>query len=308
MKILMSLIITFLSGFTSLAIKPNVVSEKYDEFISNIYEYYESYDIQYEEKENYTLAVIEGICNNELTFGVFFGSIESGAYSVRVIIDEKEYSLPKDNRNDTIAYCVKHPSEVTTIEVYDTSVEDGNSRCEISLKYESITTYRYVSSVSIGKNSGCSLTKLSREYKFSTIVTVAVCICLAVIGISVITIFYLKKTKKGIFNPENKHHTDFSFFEKEEENEDDNEVIEVENTNVTVEENPQEIYNKVRYFDDDDDFDIKPFLSKKGYKTEYNEMTEEEKNETMIYLMTLRHLGKITEKQCREEEIKLWKK
>ena len=53
---------------------------------------------------------------------------------------------------------------------------------------------------------------------------------------------------------------------------------------------------------------LESYLQEKGYGLDYTLMTEEEKNQVMVLLMTLKYNGTINEFQYKNEVIKLWKK
>lgn len=304
MKILL-LIMMMLVSFTPQSLSSSVMSDKYNNYISSVNEYYDDYKVSYYEKNNFIFAIIEGECNDELSFGVFLSSMESGSYTVKIFIEEREYSLPKDSRSDTVTYCVKHPDEETRICVYDVVGDTSTMRLEHYLVYETKEEYDIADSKIDGRDVGCSLTSMVREYSLTSILLIIVIACIGVAGLCFGVILYLFRTKKGMFNKERNKDNDHKFFIMDEDGNNHNrEKDDVEE----IDEEPKEVYEKKYYYDDEEEFDFKPYLLEKGYKTNYKEMTEEEKNQVMVYLMTLRHLNKITEKQCQEEAIKLWKK
>jgi len=54
--------------------------------------------------------------------------------------------------------------------------------------------------------------------------------------------------------------------------------------------------------------DIAGLLLVKGYSRNYSLMTEEQKNQVMVYLMALRDQNKITIDEYKKETIKLWRR
>ena len=72
----------------------------------------------------------------------------------------------------------------------------------------------------------------------------------------------------------------------------------------------KEVYEKRAYYDNDEDnnVSVKDILKENNYRTDYNNMTEEEKNKVMLFLMKLRYENKITEEQYKEEANRLWRK
>ena len=160
-----------------------------------------------------------------------------------------------------------------------------------------------------GMNQGIQVSTMSRKYNFTTIAIFAVAILLLIAVVGVVVIIFMKKNKKGIFS-EKKEESDLVFFGNDVIDIDEKDVEEIEEENTSEDLEVKEVYEKKYYFDDDEEnyIDIKPLLIDAGYKTEYKDMTEAEKNEVMIYLMTLRHNGKITEAQYKKESANLWKK
>ena len=286
---------------------PTAVSNKYEEYLSGINEAYDTYTIDVYENENYTLAVVQGICNDTLSYGVFLSSYESGAYVIKLFSDEKEYSLPIDSRKDTLVYAVNMPQKETYVCVYDSVSNISTKRLEVKLDVYTKDDLNAKANVYHGMNHGVETSTMSRRYNMKKALIFISSISAFVIISGLIIIFFLKKNNKGLFNKENAYKSDIEYFKVVDDSKDN-----IENDIDTKEEDLEvkEVYQKKYYFDDDEEnyIDIKPLLLEKGYKTDYQSMSEEEKNMVMIYLMTLRHEAKISEAQYKRETSRLWKK
>lgn len=290
---------------------PTAVSNKYDEYLSGINEAYDKYTIDVYENENYTLAIVQGICNDTLSYGVFLASYQSGAYVIKLFIDEKEYSLPQDSRKDTMVYAVNMPAKETYVCVYDNLGAISTKRLEVKLDVGSIDDLNDKNTLYHGMNRGVEVSTMARRYNVKKVLVFISAISFFIIVAGVIIIIFLKKNKKGLFNKDNIYQSDIEYFPKEQSKEEksynqENDGYEIkEDTNEV-----KEVYQKKYYFDDDEEeyIDIVPLLEAKGYKTNYKDMSEEEKNEVMIFFMTLRYEGKISEAQYKRETSRLWKK
>lgn len=303
MKILVAVLMILMSAFSSK------VEEEYNTYLSNINSAYDSYIIDVTENENYTVAVVQGMCNNNLSYGVFLCAYDNDAYVIKVFIGDKEYSLPTNTRHDTMVYAVNMPTKPTKVCVYDNDKGNSTVRWEMELSIKSVEDLENSANLYHGMNQGIQVSTMSRKYNFTTIAIFAVSILLLIAVVGVVVIIFMKKNKKGIFS-EKKEESDLVFFGNDVIDIDEKDVEEIEEENTSEDLEVKEVYEKKYYFDDDEEnyIDIKPLLIDAGYKTEYKDMTEAEKNEVMIYLMTLRHNGKITEAQYKKESANLWKK
>ena len=289
---------------------PTAVSNKYDEYLSGVNEAYDTYTIDVYENENYTLAVVQGMCNDTLSYGVFLASYESGKYVIKLFIDEKEYSLPQDSRKDTMVYAVNMPTKDKYVCVYDSVGSISTKRLEVKLDVNTVNDLNNKNTIYHGMNRGVEVSTMSRRYNIKKVLIFISAISLFIIIGGIIIIIFLKKNKNGLFNKETAYQSDIEYFPKDEavsdSNIQENDEYEVKDETADV----REVYQKKYYFDDDEEnyIDITPLLEEKGYKTNYQDMSEEEKNEVMIYFMTLRHEGKISEAQYKRETSRLWKK
>lgn len=284
---------------------PTVVSNKLDEYLSNVNTAYDKYNICVEEKENYTVAVVQGICNGSISCGVFLSSYESGAYVVKIFVDEKEYALSTDSRKDTLVYSVNIPNKKTFVCVYDKVGNTSTKRWEMELTVHSEDDLNALGNVNVGMNQGVEVSAMTRQYSLRSIIIFVIAISSFIVVVGILVIVFLKKNKKGVFN-ENLEENDLKYFDIKN---DDNEEINNDN-NIVLEDNEvKEVYEKRAYYDTDEDtLDVKEILKNNNYRTDYQNMSEEEKNKVMIFLMQLRYEKKISEEQYKEEANRLWRK
>ena len=284
---------------------PTVVSNKLDEYLSNVNTAYDKYNICVEEKENYTVAVVQGICNGSISCGVFLSSYESGAYVVKIFVDGKEYALSTDSRKDTLVYSVNIPNKKTFVCVYDKVGNTSTKRWEMELTVHSEDDLNALGNVNVGMNQGVEVSAMTRQYSLRSIIIFVIAISSFIVVVGILVIVFLKKNKKGVFN-ENLEENDLKYFDIKN---DDNEEINNDN-NIVLEDNEvKEVYEKRAYYDTDEDtLDVKEILKNNNYRTDYQNMSEEEKNKVMIFLMQLRYEKKISEEQYKEEANRLWRK
>lgn len=284
---------------------PTVVSNKLDEYLSNVNTAYDKYNICVEEKENYTVAVVQGICNGSISCGVFLSSYESGAYVVKIFVDGKEYALSTDSRKDTLVYSVNIPNKKTFVCVYDKVGNTSTKRWEMELTVHSEDDLNALGNVNVGMNQGVEVSAMTRQYSLRSIIIFVIAISSFIVVVGILVIVFLKKNKKGVFN-DNLEENDLKYFDIKN---DDNEEINNDN-NIVLEDNEvKEVYEKRAYYDTDEDtLDVKEILKNNNYRTDYQNMSEEEKNKVMIFLMQLRYEKKISEEQYKEEANRLWRK
>ena len=53
-------------------------------------------------------------------FNYLYAKKNNGKYILRIEVDDKEYSLPVDEREDVMTYTVVHPMDNAKIKVYNT--------------------------------------------------------------------------------------------------------------------------------------------------------------------------------------------
>lgn len=292
----------------TLLVFPNAISDKCNDFKTKVNDYYDNYILELYETENYTFMAVEGICNNELTYGVFLASIDANSYDIKIYINEYEYTLEEDSRGDTIAHVILNTSSDIKICVYDNAKGNSTKRYEYVLKYQNINDFLNDSNIIKGNNLGVDkVNKLKQVSLFRSNVISFIIILSSISLVCILWLLYLYIFKKGIFDKTKERISEVEFFIYENVNE-SNDNIEVE----VIEEikSQEEVYEKKQYFyeEDEADFNFTPFLQENGYSEDYSIMTEEEKNQVMVLLMTLKYKGTITESQYNKEVIKLWKK
>ena len=131
------------------------------------------------------------------------------------------------------------------------------------------------------------------------------------IGIILISggiLLFLFITKKGLFNSKKRDQE----FEQQHKIRDEiqsfinnlekEETIEVE----VIDEEVKEVYEKHKFYDEEDLKDVSLLLKDKGFNVEYKTLTTEEKNKVMLELMRMKDSKEITEEEYKEEIIKLW--
>ena len=155
---------------------PTVVSNKLDEYLSNVNTAYDKYNVCVEEKENYTVAVVQGICNGSISCGVFLSSYESGAYVVKIFVDGKEYALSTDSRKDTLDYSVNIPNKETFVCVYDRVGNTSTKRWEMELTVHSEDDLNALGNVNVGMNQGVEVSAMTRQYSLRSIIIFVIAI------------------------------------------------------------------------------------------------------------------------------------
>ena len=303
-KLLLFLYIPFLLLSTS------AITNKCDDFKKKVNDYYDSYVLETYETNNFTFMVVEGICNDKLSYGVFLACVEANAYDLKIIVNGVEYTVKEDSRGDYIAYVIVRTNDEISICVFDNVNGNSTKRYEYQLAYSSKEDIEISENCVKGNNLTCKeVSKLKKNYQIDTDVIIVIIVLSAVSLICIVWILALLVFKKGLFNKNIKRESEvvfFNFNEEKQEDEIDNievEALEVENESV------KEVYEKkYNYEEDIEEFDFKPYLQEKGYGLDYTLMTEEEKNQVMVLLMTLKYNGTINEFQYKNEVIKLWRK
>ena len=288
---------------------PTVVSNKLDEYLSNVNTAYEKYNVCVEEKENYTVAVVQGICNGSISCGVFLSSYEPGAYVVKIFVDGKEYALASDSRKDTLVYSVNIPNKETFVCVYDSVGNASTKRWEMKLTVHNEADLESLGNINVGMNQGIEVSAMTRQYSLRSIIIFVISISSFIVLVGILVIVFLKKNKKGVFS-DNLEENDLKFFDFNEHADESSEELNNDNNIVLDDSEVKEVYEKRAYYDNDEDNNssVKDILKENDYRTDYNNMTEEEKNKVMLFLMKLRYQNKISEEQYKEEANRLWRK
>ena len=306
-KLLLFLYIPFLLLSTS------AITNKCDDFKKKVNDYYDSYVLETYETNNFTFMVVEGICNDKLSYGVFLACVEANAYDLKIMVNGVEYTVKEDSRGDYIAYVIVRTNDEISICVFDNVNGNSTKRYEYQLAYSSKEDIEISENCLKGNNLTCKeVSKLKKNYQIDTDVIIVIIVLSAISLMCIVWILALLVLKKGLFNKNIKRESEVVFFNFNEEQDDDLDNIEVETVEIKDEvktESFKEVYEKkYNYEEDIEEFDFKPYLQEKGYGLDYTLMTEEEKNQVMVLLMTLKYNGTINEFQYKNEVIKLWKK
>ncbi len=307
-KLLLFLYLPFLLLSTS------PVTTKCDDFEKKVNDYYHSYVLETYETNNYTFKVVEGVCNDKLSYGVFLACVEANTYDLKIMVNGVEYTVKEDNRGDYIAYVIVRTNDEISICVFDNANGNSTKRYEYQLAYYSKEDIEMSTTCVKGNNLACKeISKLKKNYQIDTDIIIVLIVLSAISLMCIVWILALLVFKKGLFNKNIKRESEVIFFNFNEEQDDDLDNIEVEALEIKDKE-PKEVYEKKYYYEEeteeisDEEFDFKPYLEEKGYQFDYSLMSEEEKNQVMVLLMTLKYNGTINEFQYKNEVIKLWKK
>ena len=255
-KLLLFLYIPFLLLSTS------AITNKCDDFKKKVNDYYDSYVLETYETNNFTFMVVEGICNDKLSYGVFLACVEANAYDLKIIVNGVEYTVKEDSRGDYIAYVIVRTNDEISICVFDNVNGNSTKRYEYQLAYSSKEDIEISENCVKGNNLTCKeVSKLKKNYQIDTDVIIVIIVLSAVSLICIVWILALLVFKKGLFNKNIKRESEvvfFNFNEEKQEDEIDNievEALEVENESV------KEVYEKkYNYEEDIEEFDFKPYL------------------------------------------------
>lgn len=278
-------------------LETNPASQTYQEFvIENRNIYNKTTEYKFINNDKYTFSLFYSFYDNECYFDVFLYTYEPNTYTIRIIIDGIEYRVQDILENGNItAHLIKCGKENTKVYVYN-----GLSRKEVILpnSFDEIDN----SKILVGYNNGGVTSFLEpieglNRTMLIILVTMIFIICLCCMALALLFIF-----KVGRFS---KRANVVTFEENQNEepinNENKDYVIDYANYYQESVENKEEQIEPIKK-------DIKELLENRGYKTDYSEMTEDEKNEVMVYFMILRNNNEISSEQYQEEVVRLWKK
>lgn len=306
MKSIIFSIFIFLSSIIPLS---NIgVDEEKNEFLSQCQEGYNSYAlIESEETEKYILNIVIGEIDNEIGYSIFFYSQNPKEYEIVFTNNNKSYNLKQNSRGDVIVHNLQLDNDYI-LNIQNNNITT-NSKEITNINYETYLNL-YSTIINNGNNSGLEKNILIKINNFS--LTIILCIIFAtIIIISIIILLVLCVNKKGLFN-EDKMNEEFaeehqirSTIEDYINNIPQNNEIEAEEVEV-VEEIQNEVYTKNKRYEEDEPRDISLLLNQKGFNTNYQELTTEEKNMIMVELMKMKNFQEITEEEYHAEIIKLW--
>ncbi|NLD26042.1 MAG: hypothetical protein GX661_01630 [Acholeplasmataceae bacterium] len=286
-----------------------LVNEAYSEYIEERHEH-PNYD--------YGITLVKGIIKNEVRYGFSFYSENAKSYYIRVYYNGNLYEIDSDSRGDVqvVALNLKE-GDVFSLEVFEAK---SNTK-EALPEYENIeimtkAEFYTLESRNFGQGKGVSLTKLKTPIKIDSSIWLYLAAFMIISGCGVVVFVYYKK-RKGLFAPEIRSQNVFNFrdflnssFEMTKPEDEGYEEGEAKEMPAEPDPNyiPVENYPWSRVEDESSGFNIGEYLRDRGYITDYNLLSEEEKNNIMIELMYLRDQKKITKDEYLEEASKLWKK
>ncbi len=298
--LILSLFITNIISFSL-----NEYKEQNDQFILACNDGYNNYvSMKTEETNNYYLNIVVGEIEEKIGYSILFISSNPNEYDIKLCTNKKEYLLPKNSRKDVVAYNIVM-NEDYTIQVHI----DGISTYSYDVNYLTYDNFisNYKDQLIKGNNLGFTQTNLQEENNDNYIQILSL-IFIGIILISGGILLFLFITKKGLFNSKKR---DQEFEEQHQirdeiqnffNNLEKEETIEVE----VIDEEVKEVYEKAKFYDEEDLKDVSLLLKEKGFNVEYKTLTTEEKNKVMLELMRMKDSKEITEEEYKEEIIKLW--
>lgn len=289
--------------------------EGMQKFTNEISEGYEEYIVLYGETEEeatnsyYTLKIVKGINDNQVTYGFYLYNDQSRSHTVVITANGKNYYPKTDSRGDYYYPAIELKTD-NTLQVYD---ENDKVRYEVTIVQESKESFLGRDLLILGNNQGIEVTQLSGLQKIS-LVSLLQIIFGSFVFLFGIVLLIMFVSKKGLFNKEKRQENvfDFNAFINEINSQKpiiiEDEPLKDHDDDVPLDAQiPVNNYPNIREYEDEED-DISDLIIRAGFSTDYMHMTEEKKDEIMLYLMRIRDEGKITSEQYRQEVIKLWKK
>jgi len=301
--------------------------EVFQDFEEKVNEAYSEYVFEEYVNQRFGIKLVKGLMNGEVRYGFCFYSEEPGSHYVRLSYKGKIYVPKADSRGDVEAVALNlREGEVFSILVYDSI---GNLKTPL-LDFQDMTVMskqefeQLEEAKMTGRGNGAELTSLRAEFKLSFDAWFLIGAG-AVILICALIVFIFFKKRKGLFDKEIRSENVFNFKEflsstfsfpaDEQETEEDEydgreeDEEEAEEKEEEPDRRPRiEEYPWSRREDEESGFNIAGYLREKGFITDYNVLSESEKNQIMLELMRLRDEKKITKDEYLEEIMKLWKK
>lgn len=284
------------------------------DFLNDVKDAYKKYEVAFDyETPNYTLSVVRGICNDSEVYGIYFYSSDALKYTL-VINGNKEYNLDKTSRGDIYDLSIGKIKENLVLEVYL-----GNNKQYFGDVVLMPFVEADMENAIEGNNKGVK-TNILADISLTTYYMIS---CGVVILICGLTIFIFYKKRRGMFDKKIRSEGTFNFREFlhsniEEESHDELDVKNIVDLDkdsfevVSDEEENREVYKKNKdelfYSDEASGFDINKYLTDKGFITDYNSISDDEKNQIMLELIKLKNERKITNDEYLDEVYRLWKK
>lgn len=296
----MKLLLLFLITLIPCAVNPvnaeqniNPV-DSYDNFMHKVNSAYEKYAV-YEQidTEFYTLTVVQGICNEKPAYGVFFTSNDQ---KYHIVLNDNGlcYSFSDKLQGQVDKAIVIYLKSRVKIEIVNA---DGKRSELLALDAFTVKSFENTANTIKGENLGSDTANLYVYKKRINFIKVLIIVMASVCVLSFGGILFLYTKRKGLFDKNKRSQGVINMRELLKEDTKDN----VETNDYYQE--PEVKEEKVEEITD-----IKAYLRDKGYITEYQTLTEEDKNRIMLELIKLKNEKKITLDRYYEETSELWKK
>lgn len=286
----------------------------FDLEVQNAYEKYQVYD-EYE-SPYYSLKVIYGLVNDEIRYGICFFSMQAKEYSMVIVYQGQQYTLPSNKRGDVsvVALALK-ASETFSLEVYDQAKQYQSSSVFQNISVITKEDFLNLSNLETGFNQGTKTTKLSFIQSWSSL-SVFYYGLLGVFGICALVLIIFYWRKKGFFDDAIRQDVSepqiLPLMNTQEQPTSDEFEEFVQPTNNEFEgfEQPQNhkaLYHHEWQEEEPSNFDIKAHLEALGFLVNYHMLLEHEKFMIMKELIHLRDQKQITQDEYLEEVSHLWK-
>lgn len=305
MKLLFSLWLALLSiiPITEPLPSSDNAQEHFFQTVENEYKYFmQSTELSYY-NDDLDIVIVQGIYGDVPSYGVSFYSND---YIVALKTVDGFYTLPQVSKVSAMVIAVK--ADVTyEVVVYSQNGEEYQLPKRIILK-KFIEEDLNFDILEQGNNNFKPFVKLN-VYTFRLpFFKVLIIVFSSVIAVSLLGILLMFIFKKGLFDKNKRKQGVLdikSILEAETEDSASEDIFENcevlsikedEITDQTIEEPKEQIE------------DIKAYLQALGYVTDYNLLSEDEKNKIMLELMHLKDTEQISLKKYYEETYQLWKK
>ncbi|MBQ6817667.1 MAG: hypothetical protein IJO27_04475 [Bacilli bacterium] len=305
MKLLFSVWLVLLSIIPITEPLPSIdnAQEYFFQTVEDEYKYFmQSTELSYY-NDDLDIVIVQGIYGDVPSYGVSFYSND---YIVALKTVDGFYTLPQVSKVSAMVIAVK--ADVTyEVVVYSQNGEEYQLPKRIILK-KFIEEDLNFDILEQGNNNFKPFVKLN-VYTFRLpFFKVLIIVFSSVIAVSLLGILLMFIFKKGLFDKNKRKQgvldiksileaeTEDSASEDIFENCEVLSVKEDEITDQTIEEPKEQIE------------DIKAYLQALGYVTDYNLLSEDEKNKIMLELMHLKDTEQISLKKYYEETYQLWKK
>ena len=292
--------------FLSFILISSIQTTRKDTFMSEVKNGYAQYEVLMDsDNDDYSICIIRGINKNRSSFGVYFKSACKDEYYVTVQ-DGSSGTRFKTDKNDEVYYPAISYSVNLLISIYDC---DNKLIEEVTVKTISQATF----TGEVGANQGISFNSPKGVGGVSQPFIIVYMVGAGIIALCAIIIILLKVNHKGMFNEDSRKEGIADFKELEETYV--NSELHEEEDLFRVEEEPAEeasqVYERTRDYEDEIDEtrpSVKSVLEARGFRTDYANMSVEEKNKVMVELMMAREQKVINNDEYQHEIIELWKK